>query len=107
MGWTKDRLEDIAFLQRRADVDSGRIGGLGLSVGGEMMIQTAAETSALKAVASEGDGMRSLREAVDTPSSPETWLGISCYADVRIGRLCRPLDYAVQPVPYARKRRRG
>jgi fermentation-respiration switch protein FrsA (DUF1100 family) len=41
-----------------------------------MMIQTAAETDALKAVASEGAGTRSLREAVDTPPSADTWLGI-------------------------------
>ena len=77
-GWgnEKDLKAAIGFLQRRADVDPERIGGLGLSVGGEMMIQTAAETSALKAVASEGAGMRSLREAVDTPPSVDTLLGI-------------------------------
>ena len=46
-GWgnEKDLKAAIGFLQRRADVDPARIGGLGLSVGGEMMIQTAAETS--------------------------------------------------------------
>ncbi len=77
-GWgnEKDLKAAIGFLQRRTDVDPARIGGLGLSVGGEMMIQTAAETNALKAVASEGAGMRSLREAVDTPPSADTLLGI-------------------------------
>jgi uncharacterized protein len=76
-GWgnEKDLKAAIAFLQRRSDVDPARIGGLGLSVGGEMMIQTAAETNALRAVASEGAGMRSLREAVDTQSA-DTWLGL-------------------------------
>ena len=76
-GWgnEKDIKAGIGFLQRRADVDPERIGGLGLSVGGEMMIQTAAETDALKAVASEGAGMRSVREALDSPSSPDKWLG--------------------------------
>ena len=75
-GWgnEKDIKAGIGFLQRRADVDPERIGGLGLSVGGEMMIQTAAETDALKAVASEGAGMRSVREAVDSPASAEMWL---------------------------------
>ena len=75
-GWgnEKDIKAAIAFLQRRPDVDPDRIGGLGLSVGGEMMIQAAAETSALKAVASEGAGMRSVRETIDTPSSTEKWL---------------------------------
>ena len=76
-GWgnEKDIKAGIGFLQRRADVDPERIGGLGLSVGGEMMIQTAAETDGLKAVASEGAGMRSVREALDSPPSADKWLG--------------------------------
>src|SRR5215207_8136116 len=77
-GWgnEKDLKAAIAFLQGRTDVDRGRIGGLGLSVGGEMMIQTAAETDALKAVASEGAGIRSVREVIDSPSSVNKWLGL-------------------------------
>jgi len=55
----------IAFLQRRSDVDPGRIGGIGLSVGGEMMLQTAAETDGLAAVVSEGAGARSSTEDFD------------------------------------------
>ena len=48
-GWDfdKDIRAGIDFLKHRADVDPGRIGGLGLSVGGEMMLQTAAETNDL------------------------------------------------------------
>jgi dienelactone hydrolase len=77
-GWgnEKDLKAAIAFLQRRPDVDPDRIGGLGLSVGGEMMIQTAAETGALRAVASEGAGMRSVRETVDSPASTNKWLAM-------------------------------
>ena len=55
----------IAYLRRRPDVDPDRIGGLGLSVGGEMMIETAAETKELAAVVSEGAGARSTREDLD------------------------------------------
>ena len=55
----------IAYLKRRPDVDPRRIGGLGLSVGGELMIQTAAETDDLAAVVSEGAGARSTREDLD------------------------------------------
>jgi dienelactone hydrolase len=55
----------IAYLQRRPDVDPDRIGGLGLSVGGEMMIETAAETKELAAVVSEGAGARSTTEDLD------------------------------------------
>src|SRR3954470_2174858 len=75
-GWGNERdlKAAIGFLRHRADVDPDRIGGLGLSVGAEMMIQTAAETAALKAVASEGAGMRSVRETLDSPASSDKWL---------------------------------
>src|SRR5829696_2276695 len=55
----------IAYLRRRPDVDPDRIGGIGLSVGGEMMIETAAETGAVAAVVSEGAGARSFNEEMD------------------------------------------
>jgi predicted acyl esterase len=54
----------IAYLQSRPDVDPDRIGGVGLSVGGEVMLQAAADSDALKAIVSEGAGVRSVREAV-------------------------------------------
>ena len=52
----------VAFLRDRDDVDDDRIGGLGLSVGGELMLQAAAESDGLRAVVSEGAGIRSLKE---------------------------------------------
>jgi uncharacterized protein len=55
----------IAYLQRRPDVDPDRIGGIGLSVGGEMMIEAAAETDELAAIVSEGAGARSFNEDMD------------------------------------------
>ena len=65
-GWTFD--EDIragvAFLRRRPDVRPGRIGGLGLSVGGEMMLQTAAGTRDLAAVVADGAGSRVASEEI-------------------------------------------
>jgi uncharacterized protein len=71
-GWggTKDVNAAIAYLQRRPDVERGRIGGLGLSVGGEMMLQTAAETDALRAVVSEGAGARMFTEEMDQDLPP-------------------------------------
>jgi hypothetical protein len=71
-GWggTKDVDAAIAYLQRRPDVERGRIGGLGLSVGGEMMLETAAETEALKAVVSEGAGARMFTEEMDQDLPP-------------------------------------
>ncbi len=70
-GWEgeKDLKAAIAFLQHRPDVDPERIGGLGLSVGGELMLQAAAETDALKAVVSEGAGSRSVGEFREMPEA--------------------------------------
>jgi hypothetical protein len=63
-GWAGERdvRAAVAFLQRRPDVDGKRIGGIGFSVGGEMMLEAAAESDGLRAVVSEGAGARSIRE---------------------------------------------
>jgi alpha/beta superfamily hydrolase len=67
-GWGGDRdiKAAVAYLQRRSDVDPGRIGGIGRSVGGELMLEAAAETDALKAVVSEGAGARIAGEMLDS-----------------------------------------
>ena len=74
-GWggEPDLRAAIGFLGRRPDVDPERIGGLGLSVGGELLLQTAARDSRLHAVISEGAGARSLAEQLDTPGVPR-WM---------------------------------
>jgi len=61
-GFDQDLLGALAYLRGRGDVDPNRIGGLGLSVGGESLLQTAAETDDLKAVVSDGAGWRSVRD---------------------------------------------
>jgi len=63
-GWAadKDMNAAVGFLQHRPDVDRNRIGGIGLSVGGETLLQTAAESDGLKAIVADGAGSRSLRE---------------------------------------------
>ncbi len=63
-GWggARDIHAAVDFLQERPDVEPGRIGGLGLSVGGEMMLEAAAENPDLAAVVTEGAGNRSLQE---------------------------------------------
>lgn len=82
LGWAfnRDLKAALAFLQHRTDVDPGRIGGLGLSVGGEALLQTAAETRALGAVVSEGAGTRSVREEL---------------IDVRVSRLPETLIWGM------------
>ena len=71
LGWagSRDLEAAVAYLRARPDVDPERVGGLGLSVGGEMMLETAAETDGLNAVVSEGAGIRSIRDAVDAEGS--------------------------------------
>jgi hypothetical protein len=68
-GWAgeRDLRAALGFLRRQPDVDPARIGGLGLSVGGELLLQTAAHTRALRAVVSEGAGQRSFAEHLDNP----------------------------------------
>ena len=49
-GWagTRDVQAAVSFLQDQPEVDEGRIGALGLSVGGEVLLQAAAETNELR-----------------------------------------------------------
>jgi hypothetical protein len=81
-GWSGERDIEaaIAYLRRRGDVDPARIGGIGLSVGGEMMIEAAAETDALAAVVSEGAGARAFADEMDHDvGAVDHWLGIPTY----------------------------
>jgi fermentation-respiration switch protein FrsA (DUF1100 family) len=66
LGWGSNRDVDaaVAYLRARPDVDGGRIGGLGLSVGGELLLETAAANEGLRAVVSDCAGERSVRESV-------------------------------------------
>jgi hypothetical protein len=54
-----DRFTEREALLFRAE--DGRIGGLGLSVGGEQLLQAAAEGVEVRAVVSESAGSRSIR----------------------------------------------
>jgi fermentation-respiration switch protein FrsA (DUF1100 family) len=66
LGWGSKRDVDaaVAYLRARPDVDGGRVGGLGPSVGGELLLETAAANEGLRAIVSDGDGERSVRESV-------------------------------------------
>ena len=69
-GWGGDR--DLhaatAYLQSRPDVDPERIGGIGFSVGGEMLIHAAAHSDAFKAIVSEGASGQSIRDDIANAS---------------------------------------
>jgi uncharacterized protein len=85
-GWAgyRDVNAAVRFLQRRPDVQRERIGGIGLSVGGEMMLEAATRSRGLKAVVSEGAGERSVREMLDITRS-DKWLSITSYAALTAG----------------------
>jgi fermentation-respiration switch protein FrsA (DUF1100 family) len=75
-GWDfdKDIAAGVRYLKTRPDVEPGRIGGLGLSVGGEMMLQTAASEPDLAAVVSDGAGARMLTEELSDLHGLDKWL---------------------------------
>jgi hypothetical protein len=54
----EDLFAAAAYLQRRPDVDPDRIGAMGFSIGGEMLLRAAAESDSIHAVVSEGAGDR-------------------------------------------------
>jgi fermentation-respiration switch protein FrsA (DUF1100 family) len=65
-GWgsSADVGAGIDYLERQPDVEDGRIGAIGLSVGGEQVLEAAAGDPRLRAVVSEGAGERSVRESL-------------------------------------------
>jgi uncharacterized protein len=71
-GWggEPDLRAAVAYVRDRPDVDGGRVGGIGLSVGGELLLQTAAREPGLRAVVSEGAGLRSAAEQKHMPGTP-------------------------------------
>jgi dienelactone hydrolase len=85
-GWGgyRDVEAAVGFLQERADVERDRIGGIGLSVGGEMMLEAASKSHGLKAVVSEGAGERSIREVFDMTGSGK-WSSVPSYAALAAG----------------------
>ena len=87
-GWggEKDILAAIDFLHDRPDVDPARVGGLGLSVGGELMLQTASTSEDLAAVVSEGAGTRTFAEEREELPGPRNWFDYPLYA-VKTGAL--------------------
>ena len=54
----QDVLAGVAYLRERPDVDADRVGALGFSIGGEMLLRAAAQSDTIRAVVSEGAGER-------------------------------------------------
>jgi hypothetical protein len=64
LGWggDKDITAAVDWLRKRPEVDPRRIGGIGFSVGGELMLEAAAKDPDLAAIVSDGAGARQLFE---------------------------------------------
>ena len=75
LGWggDKDIIAAVDWLKGRPDVDPDRIGGIGLSVGGELMLEAAAKDPDLAAVVSDGAGARHVREEKEALPGVEFW----------------------------------
>jgi hypothetical protein len=76
-GWVGDRdlHAAVSYLRGRPDVDAQRIGAIGLSVGGEMLIHAAAHSDAFKAIVSEGASGQSARDGFANGDRLEAFLG--------------------------------
>lgn len=73
--WPRDVDGALNFLEQRPDVDPGRIGGLGISTGADVLIEVAANDRRLAAVVADGATGRSLS---DLPSGDvAAWLQIA------------------------------
>ncbi len=72
----------VEFLQKQSDLDLERIGGLGLSLGGMVMLEAAARNREIRAVISDGADAAALDDYMPlppqyhywTPLSPEVWM---------------------------------
>lgn len=75
-GWNfdKDIAAAVDYLKTRKDVRRGSIAGLGLSVGGEALLDAAATNKDLAAIVSEGAGARVMSEEMADMSGAGKWL---------------------------------
>ena len=71
-GWEKDVAGALELLGDRTDVDSSRIGGLGLSTGADVLIEVATTHRELKAVVSDGATARSFADVRNLAGLDET-----------------------------------
>jgi fermentation-respiration switch protein FrsA (DUF1100 family) len=73
-GWFEvdDALAAIALVKAQSDVDPARIGVLGISIGGQVALRAAAQSTAIRAVVAEGAARVTTRDwpALASPSDP-------------------------------------
>lgn len=73
-GWDDDVAGALDFLRARDDVEAGRIGGLGLSTGADVLLEVAAERRDLLTVVADGATARSFADRPpDALYAPMIW----------------------------------
>jgi len=82
LGWqsTADVKAAVDYLQAQEGVD--QVGGLGLSMGGEVLLGAVSEVAALRAAVADGATRRSTQELLALPSErslmPSRWMLLPC-----------------------------
>lgn len=74
-GWDAagDVLGALTFLRGLARVDSKRVGALGVSVGGQVVIRAAAQADELRAVVADGANLSTLQDTLP-PTTLKSWI---------------------------------
>jgi pimeloyl-ACP methyl ester carboxylesterase len=102
---SQDVAPAVAFLQGRAEVDPERIGAVGLSLGGEVILEAAAGDPALKALVVDGVSTNRIEDLLPLPpeyrimylAAPMWWVGDRMAALVS-GVPARPLVELVEQI---------
>ena len=99
-GGEKDIVAAVDFLEARPDVDPERIGGVGLSVGGETFLQAAARHDEIKAVVSEGATARSGSElaSIEGGQPGPTWFNHVVTAGTAVFSNASPPEHLIDQV---------
>jgi dienelactone hydrolase len=95
----------VDYLAHRPDVDPGRIGGVGLSLGGEVLLEAAARDRRLAAVVSDGATRPQDADTAERPPAlrrATTWLqlhAVRAVSGMRTSRSLLELVPAIAPRP--------
>jgi fermentation-respiration switch protein FrsA (DUF1100 family) len=75
-GWLEvnDLLGAVDYLKGRQDVDQDRIGTLGVSMGGQVVIRAVAQSAEIKAVVAEGPSPAGLEDLGGRPTTIRRWI---------------------------------
>ncbi len=87
LGWNaeKDASAALDYLESRDDVEPGRVGLLGLSMGAEIALEMATNDHSAAAIVADGAGVRSVREMKDVSFSSDKFVQFPVAAEMTWG----------------------